>query len=93
MKLSTLKHETFSTLKYNGNMKHGNMKYSALKPNIATRSYHDHTTIILQVTVGPQPLNGGEYCTSANMSLPAQTAADVACYNLNTGCNTPWPST
>ena len=24
--------------------------------------------------------------------LPAQDLQDVACWNLNTGCNTPWPS-
>ena len=43
------------------------------------------------VTVGPQPTPGT--CTAANLSLPAKTDADVACYNLQTGCNTPWPST
>ena len=43
----------------------------------------------------------GGTCTtpSANMTCAARTARlpavdfqDVACWNLNTGCNTPWPS-
>ena len=44
------------------------------------------------LTVGPQPTSGmnGTVCT--NISLPAVTAEDIACYNLQTMCNTPWPS-
>ena len=39
------------------------------------------------LNLGPQPTG-----TCANVSLPAVTAEDVACYNLQTACNTPWPS-
>ena len=45
------------------------------------------------VLVGPQPVmgvNGSMACM--NVSLPAVTAEDIACYNLQTSCNTPWPS-
>lgn len=39
------------------------------------------------VQVGPQPKG-----PCHNLTLPAQTPADVACFNNNEGCNTPWPS-
>ena len=44
------------------------------------------------VTVGPQPMEGLNGTICQNVSLPAITAEDIACYNLQTTCNTPWPS-
>jgi hypothetical protein len=45
------------------------------------------------VTVGPQPIPmNGTSLICTNVSLPAITAEDIACYNLQTTCNTPWPS-
>jgi len=49
------------------------------------------------VTVGPQPsymhgMTNGTALLCSNVSLPAVTAEDIACYNLQTTCNTPWLS-
>lgn len=42
---------------------------------------------VATVTIGPQP-----HGNCSNVSVPALGPEDVACWNLNTGCNTPWPS-
>ena len=46
-------------------------------------TYMDVPTVL----TGPQPTG-----TCQNVSLPAMTSEDVACYNLQTTCNTPWLS-
>jgi hypothetical protein len=48
------------------------------------------TASVGSLRMGPQP-NG----TCASVALPAQSAEDVACWNMingYSGCNTPWPS-